>query len=110
MMDWFDEIEARARDAVTNIGETFTPAVSALRDIARSDVQNLIAEVRRLREELEAAKRDLQMAGWGNVCEVCIHDKEGLSNPACDVCDDEPGTSQFVWRGVTENGGANEAD
>ena len=88
-MDWLDEIEARG---YTN-------------DLTPNDVYLLLAEVRRLREELEAAKRDLQMAGWGNVCEVCIHDKEGLSNPACDVCDDEPGTSQFVWRGAAENRG-----
>jgi hypothetical protein len=85
------EAVANVADLVCAYEETgLTPA----------EVEAMKAENARLAAELGAATKDLQMAGRGNACEVCAHDKEGLHNPNCDACGDEPGTSRFEWRGV----------
>ena len=58
-MDWLDEIEAIANLVVKNHEDW---SVSAAVILAGHDVPKLIAEVRRLRAELEAAKGELAEA------------------------------------------------
>lgn len=52
----------------------------------------------------EAAERDMQMAGWGNNCEVCAYFDEPDENSHCNACDGDPGHSGFEWRGLVEGG------
>ena len=103
-MDWIDEIEARANLVVKNHEDW---SVSAAVILAGHDVPKLLAEIRRLRAELEAAEVDM--------CEMASPD----ASP-CDYCGKKTscahivscprrGYDEFVWRGLcTENGGQNE--
>ena len=60
----------------------------------RIDAPELLAEVERLRAELEAAKRDL---GYAADCESC--DNNGSEDGSCDDCGwDE--ISHWCWRGI----------
>ena len=123
MMDWLDEIEARANLVVKNHEDW---SVAAAVTLAGRDVPALLAEVERLKEtldmattgrdhaedlavilraELEAAKQDIRDMLRADCseehCEKCKTHKKGL---VCMIgnCDNAE------WRGVTENGGANE--
>lgn len=73
------------------------------RDANRGICEGIAAQNTRLRAELEAAKRDMQMAGWGNNCEVCAYYDAPYDNPHCKGCDNEPGKSGFKWRGPEED-------
>jgi hypothetical protein len=72
---------------------------------ARTDIPDLIAEVERLRAELEAARGDMRaLSDEYKFCNMCkYHNGEGVdtcSHPLRFSCDAE---NFYEWRGVTEN-------
>ena len=105
-MDWLDEIEAMANLVVKN-HEDWSVADAVM--LAGHDVPKLVAEVRRLRAELEAAKGDLAKA---KPCDCCVHQYSGdcILEESFDPCSSYIEGGKWEWRGVTENGGANETD
>lgn len=78
--------------------------VSLASTIARDDAPALLAEVWRLRAELEAAKRDFTeyVRGGHEKCAYCDHDDE--CEPGESLC--YANVNNWQWRGATENGGA----
>ena len=83
--------------------------VSLASTIAHDDAPALLAEVWRIRAELEAAKGDIRaLSDEYKFCNMCkYHNGEGVdtcSHPLRFSCDAK---NFYEWRGATENGGAN---
>lgn len=96
MSDWLEEIKARAEEYTAGNTDYY----ELMRFVA-TDIPDLIAEVRRLRAELDAAKRDIEIAlGTQRVCFAC---KNVI--PCSNSITGEYGCDP-KWRGLcAENGG-----
>ena len=86
-------------------------AVDAWNKRDETETARLRSDLAAMTAERDAAVRDMQMAGWGNNCEVCAYFDEPDENAHCNACDGDPGHSGFEWRGpVAENRRAADAD
>lgn len=69
----------------------------------RRKVDRLESALAAMTRRAECAEADMQMAGWGNNCEVCAYFDEPDENAHCNACDGDPGHSGFKWRGPKED-------
>lgn len=108
MSDWLDEIKARAEEYTAGNTDYY----ELMRFVA-TDIPDLIAEVERLRAEMEAAKRDIRELLFDDGltrCGCCAHLDQ--CDPDYDCSEDaqeQPNHFLWEWRGPSaENGGRNE--
>jgi hypothetical protein len=62
------------------------------------------SKIKQLEQQIASAKRDIQLAAEGVICDICMHSGEdaGDKNSACWNC--TQGNCKFEWRGPQEAG------
>jgi hypothetical protein len=57
-----------------------------------------------LQAQLDAAKRDIQLAAEGEICDICTHSGEDAGDKKTACWDCTQGNPKFEWRGTQEAG------
>lgn len=88
---------------LTDQTERLTAELAAV----RNQLASMMAELEQVKRERDAAVKDLKIA---KRCKVCKHDHIKEVVEPCFSCSCCCGVNNFEWRGVTQEGGANDGE